>query len=226
MDFKKITKAFFSLIFVSCMSFAIQAPVSKRSTVVIDPAGHSKDLGRLLVEGYERAETLKFANALKQKLESMYGDYINPVISRVPGEEVYPLQMASFSNRLQTDLFLRIHMFRQESEKPQIFLYHLLFSPVIDQTVAIVQSLSLISLYQAHVFGANTTKFYGKKIFDHLSQPSFGRYFDCHPLLGLPVKSLVGISAPAILLEFGICREDKWGCLVDPIAESLKFLIN
>jgi hypothetical protein len=68
------------------------------------------------------------------------------------------------------------------------------------------------------------TKFYGTRMYDFLNKDSFKKYFDCHSLIGLPLRSLVGISAPAVLLEIGICREDKWQSLVEPIADSLCFL--
>ena len=38
--------------------------------VMIDPAGHEKQVGRTIVEGYERGETFKFAKALQKRRKS------------------------------------------------------------------------------------------------------------------------------------------------------------
>jgi len=191
--------------------------------VLIDPAGHAKDLGRLLVEGYERAETLKFAQALRKRLLKNYK--VRPVVSRSPGEEIsHQLQISSFSNRLCADFFLRIHMYREKSEKPKLFLYHLLFSPLVDLTKRDMGPVALLPLHQAHFGKIHLTRFCGGMMYDYLNQDSLKRYFDCFSLQGLPLKALLGITAPAILLEIGICLENKWESLVEPVAASLSFL--
>lgn len=209
-----------------CFLFIIElCPKSTRPIVLIDPAGHAKNLGRLLVEGYERAETLKLAHAIKERLLRKYR--VRPVISRRPGEEIsHRLQIPSFSNRLGADFFLRIHMYREESEKPKLFLYHLLFHPMVDLAVLDRKPLSLIHVQQAHFGSIHITRFYGETMYDYLNQELFKKYFDCFPLQGLPIASMIGITAPAVLVEIGICRENKWKSLVGPIVDSLRFLSN
>lgn len=196
---------------------------STRPILLIDPAGHAKELGRLLVEGYERAQTLQFARALQEKLLQRYR--VRPVISRGPGEEIsHRLQIPSFSNRLAANFFLRIHMYREESEKPKLFFYHLLFNPLVDLAIRDSRPLSFVPIQQAHFCSIHLTKFYGEQIFDYLNQDHFKKYFDCFPLQGLPLGGLIGITAPAILLEVGVCRENKWKSLVGPVVDSLRFL--
>jgi hypothetical protein len=224
MGFRIKIKYFFPLI-ILFFTFNIFLKIfasNKQTIVMIDPAGHAKEPGRLLVEGYERAETFKFADRLRRELAKKTHSRI--VLSRSPGEEIMPLQIPSFSNRLGTDFFLRVHMFRQENEKPQIFFYHLLFDPFIDLAKRNNDSLRLIPLRQAHFFSAHKARLCGRKMYEYLNQDSFKKYFDCFVLKGLPISPLVGITAPAILLEIGICREDKWESLVRPIAESMGFL--
>jgi len=216
---KKIFFVFF------CFSSLFSNPYDGRTIVVLDPAGHAGDLGRWLVAGYERAQTLKFAEAVRAGLLSKANLYT--VISRKAGEKVLPLQIPSFSNRLGADIFLRIHMYREESEKPQLHLYHLQFDPFIDLAPRSFDTLSLTPIYQAHFENIHKTRFYGNKMCEHLSQDSFSRYFNCHDLIGLPLKNLVGVKAKvSILLEVGICREDKWKSLVKPIVDSLLLVIN
>jgi len=192
--------------------------------VLLDPAGHAKEPGRMIVEGYERSETLKFALQLKKSLENKYG--VRAVVSRTPGEEILPLQIPSFANRIGSQFFLRINMYRQDSEKPQIFLYHLTFDPFGDCSKKNSDDLQLTHLDQAHTKNILTTKKFGSKIYEYLNQDQFKKYFDCSPLIGIPTKHLSGIIAPAILLEIGICRENKWESMVEHISESLGFLKN
>jgi len=196
----------------------------RQPVVVIDPSGSASDLGRMLVENYERAETLKFAQELKNKLLEHYR--VRTVISRAPGEDILPLQIASFSNRLVADFFLRIHIYREESEKPRLFLYHLMTNRLVDLSVNVTGRLGLIPLHQAHIAKIHETRRCGKRMFEHLNQECFKKHFDCNRPLGLPLKKMFGVEAPAILLEVGVCRERKLLSLVDPIAKSLCFLAD
>ena len=216
---------FFLKTFLILSLFAIDnLAAARQPIVIIDPAGHAKDLGRLLVEGYERAETLKFARALKKELAKLYN--VKPIVSRSPGEEILPLQIPSFSNRIKSEFVLRIHMYREESEKPKLFLYNLLFHPMIDVAKRTSDQLSFTPLHRAHFASVEKTRFCGRKMFDYLNQDSLKKYFDCYNLQGIPLRSLVGVTSPAILLELGICRENKWKSLVRPIAQSLSFLLG
>jgi hypothetical protein len=115
-------------------------------------------------------------------------------------------------------------MYREESEKPKIYFYHLQYDPMVDLAKRSNDDLCLTPLHRAHFSNIHLTKFYGDKMFNYLNQNTFKRYFDCYALKGIPLKPLVGITAPAILLEIGICRENKWKSLVKPIVESLTFL--
>ena len=217
-----IRRTFISIllsIFLFSNSSAKNKPI-----ILLDPAGHAKDPGRLIVEGYERSETLKFAMSLQKQIESKYK--IRAVISRTPGEEILPLQIPSFSNRIKAKFFLRINMYRMDSEKPKIFLYHLTFDPFADFSRKDYGELQLTHLYQAHTKNIHTTKKFGSQVHEYLNQNQFKKYFDSHPLSGMPIKHLSGIIAPAILLEIGICRENKWESLVEHIADSLNFLNN
>jgi N-acetylmuramoyl-L-alanine amidase. len=192
--------------------------------VMLDPAGHAGDTGRMLGQSYERAETYKFAMALQEDLCKKYE--VTVVLSRAPGEELLPLQVASFANRLGVDLFLRIQFYWEECETSNVFLYQLLFNPLVDPLGAACDPLSFVPLYQAHFGSFRVAQSYGSKVYEYLNQDVYQRYFNVHALRGLPLKSLIGITAPALVIEMGICREDKWKSLVGPIADSLKFLLG
>ena len=78
--------------------------------ILLDPAGHANYLGRKLKDGYERGATLHFAQELQKTLLTNHN--LNVIISRRAGEIVYPLQIASFANRLQVSLIINIHIYR------------------------------------------------------------------------------------------------------------------
>ncbi len=192
---------------------------SNSPIMLLDPAGHSGDVGRWLVKGSERGETLKFAKSLEKELVKKYK--VRSVLSRSTDEEVLDLQIPSFSNRLGADFFLRIHMYKQEDEKPKLFLYHLLFDKVFDISVRSTEKFSFVSVRRAHFFNINKTIIWGNKMYEYLNKEKFNKHFDCYKLKGLPLKHLIGITAPAILLEIGLCRESMWKNLIEPIAEAL-----
>lgn len=225
------------LIFLFLSHMALCDLYAERYIAVIDPAGHEP--GRWLFEGYERAETLKMAYEIKDALiaDRSFPDCWIPVVSRSPGEEGSFLRTASFINRLGADFNIRIQMYPEEREKPRVFLYHLVFDPMVDlvcgkkdwQDRGVGENsgpLELVPLHRAHFGSVHKTRFYGKRLYDYLSADRFSRYFDCYPLKGLPLVSLVGITAPAIVIEIGICQQDKWKSLVQPIVGGVCSLLN
>ncbi len=209
----------FLLVFTRLSSFnAIQ----NQSLVMIDPAGHAKNVGRRLVESYERGETFKFAEKLKDALNEKYG--VRSVLTRFPGEEIIDLQNASFANRLQVTFYCSLHIYRESSVKPKIYIYHLVYDPIVDLAKRTIDELLFVPIHQAHFANIGTTVFFGKRMKEILSQSDYQKQFDFYGPYGIPFKPLVGITAPAIGIEVGIDQEDKWQNLVDPLVESLCFL--
>ena len=189
---------------------------------MIDPSGHAKNVGRKLVESYERGETFKFAQELQKKLQQKYK--IRPILTRFPGEEILDLQNASFSNRLGVDFYISLHIYREESVRPKIFLYHLIYDPLVDLASRIIDPFYFVSIYQSHFRNIHTTRFFASNMKNVLTLSKYQKNFNLYGLYGLPIKPLCGIIAPAIAIEVGIYQEDQWKTLVDPIVESLSFL--
>ena len=214
-------KKYFCLIIFVCLFFNI-FPQNRKPILLVDPAGNVSDVGRKLGERYERGATLKFAESLQKKAEEKYN--VRVILTRSPGEEILPFQNASFSNRLGADFFIRLQLYRESTIKPKIFLYHLVFDPMVDFAKRNIDSLTFVPVYQAHFANINKTKSFGKKIYDSLNLQLYRKYFDVDSLQGVPLKHLVGIQAPALTIECGISYDDQWKSLVDPIVESLRFL--
>ncbi len=213
-----------NLFFIVILLFFSTMVDSKPIFMMINPAGHAKNIGRRIVEGYERTVTFKMAEVLKQKLQDQYG--IRCVLTRYPGEEIVDLQNASFSNRLGIDFYLSLHIYRQDIIKPKIFVYNLIYNPMVDFVSRVFDPYKFVPVNQAHFLNINLTQSYGLKIKDTLTKRNHKKNFDCYGVFGIPIKPLVGIVSPALCIEIGICDQDQWKNLIDPIVDSLYFLGN
>jgi N-acetylmuramoyl-L-alanine amidase len=193
-----------------------------KKLVMINPDGDVKKVGRKLVEMYERGVTLQFAEQLQKALQAKYNCSV--VLTRSTGEVVLPLQNASFSNRSSADFYLSLHVYRQEEPKPKLHLYHLVFNPMVDLAQNGINLLAFIPLYQAHFKNIKQTLSYAKNIKNVLNDDVYKNKLDFYGPFGIPFKPLVGILAPAVAIEVGICQDNYWKHLVDPIVEALKYL--
>ena len=187
---------------------------------MINPSGHAKNVGRKLVEGYERAQTFKFAQVLQEALQERYGNRV--ILTRFPGEEIIDLQNASFSNRLGVDFYISLHLYRQDKAKPRLYMYHLVYNPMVDLAKRVFDPFRFIPIYQAHFMNIFTTTRYADLMKKTLY--NYEHMFDVYGLYGIPLKFLCGIIAPAIAIEIGINQEDQWKLAVAPLVESLSFL--
>jgi len=201
--------------------FALLTGIHLDATLImIDPAGHAKQTGRRLWNSYERAETYQCAQALKAELEQRFVN-VRVQLTRTPGDEVVPLQNASFANRLAADCFLRINFYKEQAEKSHMYLYHLMYDPIIDNAKRSVNPYSFIPIYQAHYQSIDTSLLIAQTIKDSCEQRIDQKLFELHTVYGLPLKPLVGIVAPAIILEMGLKTDAQWKSLITPLADSI-----
>lgn len=184
-------------------------------SIMIDPAGDAKQTGRIIEDTFERAITLHIAEALKKALEQQF--LCSVVITRSPGEIVYPLQNANFANRLSIDLFLSIHCYRSPHEKLSLYLYHFSYGePFVTQP----NKDASLPYDKAHLFQYDITKKHAQTI-TQLLQQSYAHQFQTHGPYRLPMHSLLGITAPAIALEFFLPEKNDWQPLIQPLAQSI-----
>jgi len=195
--------------------------------IMINPAGDSKVVGRRLADGYERAETFKFAERLQQSIQSNLSD-IKVVLTRAPGEEIVPLQNASFANRLNVDLFLSIHIYHDEDlEKPKVSLIQLIFNKLSDFTRRSDGNSSVfVPVAKAHQKNIYRTKDIVNSMHSMLSRSDYQKIIDLDEVLNIPFKPLIGITAPAIGIEIGLKNDSQWELCIEPIMESLKKIIE
>ena len=199
-------------------------PASKKKLIMINPDGHAKYPGRKLAENYERAETYKCAETLQRMLQERYSTRV--VFTRVPGEEIVHLQNASFANRFNADLFINLHLYKEDTEKPKVYLYYLVYNSIHDFAPPITKSLSFTPIHHAHISSLGTTVTYAQAMAANLSTPSLQKQFDFAGPFGLPIKPLAGIANPALALEIGINSDQKWQDLILPLVESLSFFFK
>ncbi len=191
-------------------------------TIMLDPAGDAQSPGRKLDDNFERGITLQFAEKLKEKLQEHYPT-IRIVLTRFPGETVQPLQNANFANRLDVDFYLNINFYHESQAKPILYLYNFSYG---DDFLTKKTQDSFCSYDQAHLFNYETTKKYGTLMYQVLTSDSYKNQFECKELQKLPFKPLIGIKAPAIAFEAGIKTKDDFVIFLEPIAQSLKQIIE
>ena len=192
--------------------------------VMINPAGDARNPGRVLSNGYERGLTLRIAEKLKEEIQDRYD--IKCHLTRAPGEEVLELQSASFANRLKADFYLSLHVYREEAIKPKLSLYYLVYNPMVDLITHNLSPLEFLSIRKAHLVNMNQTRSIANKMQSILTNDEYKRKIDVYSPRGIPFKPLRGVMAPAIAVEIGLKEEDKWKSFIEPIVESLRFLLS
>lgn len=220
-----ILKSFVILVLCGTQSLFCDIPFlapSIKKHIIINPAGHAGDAGRKLKNSYERAETFKMAQYLQERLENK-NDNLRVVLTRTPGETIVDFQNASFANRLNADLFLSLHFYWSEKPKHEIFIYYYVADPIADFARRNTPELSFVPVLQAHQFNIYKTKHIAERMQQSLSDSSYRDFFDFGELLGIPVKPLVGIACPSILIEIGWSQGDcsNWKAVAECVVASI-----
>ncbi|MFA6263213.1 MAG: N-acetylmuramoyl-L-alanine amidase [Candidatus Babeliales bacterium] len=194
--------------------------------IMLDPAGHTQQTGRRLWGSFERAETFKCAETLKDSLEK-YSSSTRVILTRAPGQVLVPLQNASFANRLNVDFFVRIHCVKADTEKPHITVYYQEIDPLIDNAQHAEMPHAFIPLHHAHFRSIHRSSDSAKALKKFLSSAEHQKDFDCYGTThGLPLAALMGITVPAIVIEIGLCSDDQWKLFIEPLTQGLSSTLN
>jgi len=59
-----------------------------------------------------------------------------------------------------------------------------------------------------------------------LSSSDYSKWFTVIGPHAIPLKPMIGIIAPALLIEIGLPNDDDWKQMIAPITESLKPIIH
>lgn len=207
------------LIFILCLYVPVINSffADKPFTIMIDPAGDAKNLGRSLPNDFESNSALKFAKALRQSMLEL-DPQVEVILTRSGAETLEPLQSASFANRLSVDLFVSLHFYKETNVKPNIFIFYFKnrdFFTKISQP-----QLCFYPYHQAFTMNFGLTNNYAHLLQAWLTQPQYKHYFECKKAVALPFKPLIGITAPAIGIEIGI-KSNGYDPYLMPIANGL-----
>ena len=212
-----------SIIFFLICSW-LQADELKTFTIMIDPAGDAKHTGRLIQDTLERGISLQCAEQLKLLLTQLFKN-IRVVLTRVPGETIQPLQNASFANRLGVDLYLSLYFYHEPQTPAHVTIYHYLENPIVD-TWHQPSDLSFYQVNQAYLMNLKTTKMWGNKFFNILSNKNYAKFFQPRGFFGIPFTPLLGIKAPALALEVGLKNKQDWQQIIDPLVAAIESIIS
>lgn len=193
-------------------------------TIMIDPEGDSQNTGRIINDAFERSITLQCAEELKQKLETILPG-IRVILTRVPGEEIEPLQNATFSNRLKADLFIHLAFYHEQRAPSHASLFYFLYDPLSD-FIAKNQPFDLIAYQAAHIQSLDTSIIFSSLMYETLQPLHQQGMFQLHMPKGLPVKPLIGIQAPALICEFGLTNKDAWRLFVPLLTEGIVHIVK
>ncbi|HBS48461.1 TPA: hypothetical protein DEO28_02245 [Candidatus Dependentiae bacterium] len=190
--------------------------------VMINPAGDANNPGRKIGFSNERNISFQLADKIKNSISSNYK--VKSVLTREPREVVYPLQIASFANRFNTNFFISLHIFPQENPKPSIYIYYQLYNPMVDLATHKFNNFEFISIYQAHFANIRNSIALATKMENTLRSSQFNKLLDVYGPYGLPLVPLLGIQSSSVLIEAGISDENDLPRIIQPIVESLQFL--
>lgn len=186
--------------------------------LMLDPAGDAEHAGRVLHDCYERGATLQCCRILQQQLEKKLLN-VRVVLTRLPGEPpLQPLQHANFCNKLNADLFISIHFYKEPTTTAsKVWIYFFK-----DENVFGVPHQHRLIFYPCDkiwlLYHEETKKLVGAV------EKAYKQYknVEVHKPQGIPFKPLVGIKAPAIALEFGIADMQQLQDSIEPLQAVLE----
>lgn len=192
---------------------------AKKFTIMINPAGDAQNAGRIIENTFERGITHECAKWIKQTIESTHSS-IRVVLTRIPGETVEHLQNASFSNRLQADLYISLHFYERKKNVRDITLYYFCQDPVTDSWHKKSPSLSFTPYSKAHLDSLSFTKMMVQDTFSYLHTTHKNTCSVSAPY-GIPFHPLMGIKAPAFGIEIGLMKKNEWQLMAHTLVDTL-----
>ena len=193
---------------------AFQHKNKQHFTLMLNPDGDTQNAGRMLQDSFERGVTLQFCTLLKKELEKNCKN-LSVVLTRFPGETIEYLQNANFSNRLNSDLYLSIHFYKETEVLPNLYIYYFLKEPFYTKNPV---TLHFYTFDNAFLLNIQKTIEYAELIRTTLKK---NNKFKTKKTMGIPFKPLVGIVAPAIAIEAGIKDYDNLKTYLEPISEAI-----
>jgi len=218
----KIALLFFVLT-VQAVSFAkVVAPQQPSFTVMLAPTGDARTTGRVIDKNFERWIAWEYTRAVKERLErELLGILV--VLSRGPGEVVYPLQSANFANRLRIDLFVSINFYAATEACPRCTFFQFSYG---NDFVKLPTGLAFHTYDKAHLINKERTTASVDRMRATFTQEKYRQRFAVCGVYKVPFAPLIGVVSPAVGLEMGIKVVEGWQAYVEPLVESIKQLVE
>lgn len=192
-------------------------------SIMLDPAGDAVHTGRCIDNSFERGLTLQYAQQLKTCLEKIIPG-IRVIITRAPGETVAELQNAHFANRMDVDLFLSIHFFKETEVVPRLYVYT--YAHYDDAEVQKNNVLSFWHYDKIHLHQAEQTKQWADFFTKTLQQGCYNKLFICSYCYAFPFKPLVGIKASALSIEIGLKNKNDLNSYLGPVCSAIYAIVS
>lgn len=208
-----------SINIVLSIILALNPLFSHAITLIFDPAGDAKHPGRVIgfeqsTQMFERTATLYLTQHIKDHITSLDKRTI-VLFSRLPGEQKDPLEKMRFVQQCNADIFIHIAVYQSSHIKPQIHFYY------NAQNGSLIKPNNILTpITQTHTAYISRSKELLENIFTTL-QIDTQRICDLHQPIGIPCKALIGIAAPACIIEIGVKdAHDLENCII-PLAKSI-----
>ncbi len=189
----------------------------KNLTIMLDPAGDAANKGRLIDGTFERGITLQCAEYIKKTLQK--DTSYRSILTRFPGETIEPLQNAMFSNRLQADIFINVNFFWKSTEPAECFLLYYINNP--SSTIWSQQTPFWVPITDAYKKNLKATILVGSTLENNIRK-EFNKTIALNPLLGAPIKPLMGLTCPAISIEIGLTKTTNLAKIMPALSTAIK----
>lgn len=212
----------FLLCIIMSYTFAVREDKKQSRTIVIDPSGDAKRVGRRIGDSFERGLTLQCVEKIKEMIEER-APHIKVIITRMPGDNVYDLQNATLTNRLQADLFINLNFYFTQETKPTVHMYQFSYG---NDFACCEQGLILHTYDQAYRINKDTTTA-ACQLFKHeLSAQQYQSIYNVSGPYSLPIKPLIGVVAPSVAFDMGLKSKDWWHYYSEPLANAIIAVVD
>ena len=210
------------LIFLCVASYTFAYRESERRIVVIDPAGDVKRVGRKIGDSFERGLTLQCVEKIKEIIEER-APHITVVVTRMPGDNVYDLQNATLTNRLQANLFINLNFYYTQETKPTVYMYQFSYG---NDFASCGQGLTLHTYDQAYRINKDQTAVACQLFAKELAHKQYQSMYTVAGPYKLPLKPLIGVIAPSVAFDMGLKSKDWWHYYSEPLASAIIAVID
>ena len=190
--------------------------------LMIDIPGSLYAPGRVVWDSFERGIVLQLAQKIKQEVEVKIPSSIVRVSDAIQKEAISSLNKAQRYNILSPDLVLFLSAYQEEKEY-RVYIYHFSYQqPFMGQLV----SCAFYPYQKAYMFSYYKTESIAFEAAAIFSKETYHRLFEVNGPYVAPISPLIGLTIPAIMLEFGILKERDEHIFIDAVVELIQSLAS